>query len=147
MTLSQAWQAFKDSVYAMWIYHEPEPFSYIRDVDELTDATEIELTNVKSMNNQPIAIVPTTNVEGNITSCKIETAKVSIDRESPMSFVQHTTYQSYDVCTKEVIDSYVMPEVTGFAFFISSLGAILLFMVISFAISAKDYDPTNPFSY
>ena len=43
MTLSQAWQAFKDSMYALWIYREPEPFSYVRDVTELTTFTSSEL--------------------------------------------------------------------------------------------------------
>lgn len=42
MTLSQALKAFKDSMYALWIYREPEPFSYIRDVDELTSYSSTE---------------------------------------------------------------------------------------------------------
>lgn len=42
MTLSQALEAFKDSMYALWIYREPEPFSYTRNVDELTAYTSTE---------------------------------------------------------------------------------------------------------
>lgn len=43
MTLSQAWQVFKSSMYALWVYREPEPFSYIRDVNELTDITSTDV--------------------------------------------------------------------------------------------------------
>lgn len=39
MTLREAITAIKDSMYALFVYREPEPFSYVRDVDELTDFT------------------------------------------------------------------------------------------------------------
>jgi hypothetical protein len=42
MTLSQAIQAIKDALYALFVYREPEPFSYVRDVDELTAFTSTE---------------------------------------------------------------------------------------------------------
>ena len=37
MTISEAFKAIKEGFYALFVYREPEPFSYIRDVDELTD--------------------------------------------------------------------------------------------------------------
>ena len=39
MTLSQALKAIGDGFYALFIYREPEPFSYVRDVDELMATT------------------------------------------------------------------------------------------------------------
>jgi hypothetical protein len=42
MTLSQAIQAIKDALYALFVYREPEPFDYTRDVNELTDLTGTE---------------------------------------------------------------------------------------------------------
>jgi hypothetical protein len=36
MTLSQALKAIGDGLYALFVYREPEPFDYARDVDELT---------------------------------------------------------------------------------------------------------------
>jgi hypothetical protein len=42
MTLYQAIQAIKDALYALFVYREPEQFSYTRDVDELTDFTGTE---------------------------------------------------------------------------------------------------------
>jgi len=47
MTLSQAWRAFKDSMYAMWVYREPEPFSYMRDTNEMNDLTSTQPNNPK----------------------------------------------------------------------------------------------------
>ena len=47
MTLSQAWKAFKESMYAFWIYREPEPFSYIRDVGEMTSSTTTPKNTLK----------------------------------------------------------------------------------------------------
>jgi hypothetical protein len=42
MTLSQAILAIKDGLCALFIYREPEPFSYVRDVRELTSFTSTE---------------------------------------------------------------------------------------------------------
>ena len=43
MTLSEAIKSIKEGLYALFIYREPEPFSYIRDVDELTDNTTTKI--------------------------------------------------------------------------------------------------------
>jgi hypothetical protein len=43
MTLTQAIQAIKDALYALFVYRKTEPFSYTRDVDELTDFTGTEI--------------------------------------------------------------------------------------------------------
>ena len=61
-------------------------------------------------------IVPvSTTVTGDITICKIETAATRVDRDGPFSLFETTTYQSYDVCTKDVIDVYLYQTLTPFA--------------------------------
>ena len=47
MTLSEALQAIKDAMYALWVQREPEPFNYIRDVDELTAFTGTTISEDK----------------------------------------------------------------------------------------------------
>lgn len=86
-------------------------------------------------------VVPTNNVEGNITNCKIETAEIRVDKASPSSFVQYTTYQSYDVCTKEVKSEYVIPEVTGFAVVIGlCLGIVFISILMAWSSSDSYYN-------
>ncbi len=42
MTLSAAVKSIKAAMYALFVYREPEPFSYVRDVGELTEFTTTE---------------------------------------------------------------------------------------------------------
>ena len=42
MTLSQAVKAIKKGMYALFVYREPEPFSYTRDVHEMKGFTSTE---------------------------------------------------------------------------------------------------------
>ena len=66
------------------------------------------------MNTQ--TIIPVGNdVQGDITSCKIDNAVLSISKNSALSLTERTTYASYNVCTKEVIQTYEVPNVTTFA--------------------------------
>jgi len=46
MTLAKALKGIKKSLYALFVYREEEPFSYIRDTDELTDSTEFTLKSL-----------------------------------------------------------------------------------------------------
>jgi len=39
MTISKALVALKESLYALFVNREPEPFNYVRDASELTDCT------------------------------------------------------------------------------------------------------------
>jgi hypothetical protein len=83
-------------------------------------------------------IVPTNNVEGNITSCKIETSPIKVDRHSVWSLTEKTTYRSYDVCTKQTIDTYTKPEFTGMLLawpVIICVGVCVLTGVIAVAVS------------
>lgn len=50
MTLSQALEAIKDVLYALFVFREPEPFDYIRDVDELTMTTGTAIKEDTSSN-------------------------------------------------------------------------------------------------
>lgn len=69
-------------------------------------------------------IVPTAEVQGDITSCKIENQLVSRYRESPFSLTQTSSYVSYNVCTKEIMDRYTVPEMT------SIFPGLLVFLIV-----------------
>lgn len=70
------------------------------------------------------------NVQGDITSCKIETAKVSISKNGAFSVFQESNYQSYDVCTKEVVAEYVVPEFTGFGIATPFIAILLILTIL-----------------
>lgn len=72
------------------------------------------------------------NIEGNITDCKIENQIIKVEKNSVFSLQQKRTYASYDVCTKEIIHQYVIPEFTGFAL----IGAFLVIVIFTIAIVA-----------
>lgn len=87
-------------------------------------------------------IIPTNNVEGNITSCKIETAEISVDRKSLTSFSEFTTYQSYDVCTKQVTSVYTLQELTGFG---ALCGLIIGFAIVMILMGMCIPSSDNPY--
>ena len=89
------------------------------------------------MENQQI-IVPTSNVEGNITNCKIENQVLRVDRKNVLSLTEKTTYITYDVCNKEVLSEYTVPEITGTCF-IGFLGIVILLFFVSVALSLTKY--------
>jgi hypothetical protein len=72
-------------------------------------------------------IVPVgTDVKGDITNCKIETIKKSVDRKGSLSFTQKEHFVTYDVCTKQVVTEYQTSTITGGGFTM-----ILLIVVVS----------------
>jgi hypothetical protein len=81
------------------------------------------------MNTPQTVIVPGTNVEGNITSCKIENQLISTQRSSALSVTETNTYASYDVCSKEIISQYSVPQVTE----LGELGLVIVLSAILFA--------------
>lgn len=58
----------------------------------------------------PQVFIAGSNVEGNITSCKIENQLIKVDRKSVLSPTEVKTYISYDVCNKQVINTYTLQE-------------------------------------
>ena len=62
-------------------------------------------------------IIPTNNIEGNITSCRIEQALKSIDKKSVFSLTQTNTYMTYDVCNRQVISEYKLQSLGSFSWF------------------------------
>lgn len=74
-------------------------------------------------------ILDNVKIQGDITSCRIETLKLSIEKKGIFSPTQKVTYQNYDVCTKNVINSYVVPEINpgfiGLLFIIILVGCVL----------------------
>ena len=79
-------------------------------------------------------IVPTNNVQGDITSCKIENQLTRIDRGSAFSLFETNSYISYDVCSKKVIDTYQVQAMTGLSISILIFLGIILFFVMLSAI-------------
>lgn len=73
-------------------------------------------------------VVPTNGVEGNLTSCKIETAKISVEKEGVFSFTQQVTHRSYDVCSKEIIREYTVTDFTIWPF-ILFFGMFFIFII------------------
>ena len=76
--------------------------------------------------NEANVIVPTSNVEGNITNCKIENQLLSIDRKSAFSVTETRNYITYDVCNKQELARYSMPEFTGNG----GIGVFILFLIL-----------------
>lgn len=71
------------------------------------------------------------NIEGDVTSCKIENVLVKTYRKGVFSMSQQESYMSYNNCTKEVLAEYDIPTMTVlggactfFGFFI-----ILIFLI------------------
>lgn len=60
-------------------------------------------------------IIPTNKVEGDITNCKIEHQQIRVDKRSMWSLKQTTTYISYDVCSKDILQEYTIPQFSGFS--------------------------------
>jgi len=68
-------------------------------------------------------IIPVGNqVEGDITSCKIENQVISVQKLSAFSIQKRTTYASYDVCSKQIIQQYTIPEINDF-------GVMVIFII------------------
>lgn len=71
------------------------------------------------------------NVEGNITSCGIDTKLISVQRDSAVSFFQGETYRSYSVCNGQEIATYTTHSFTGLG--VLSCIVTVFFLVIIFA--------------
>jgi hypothetical protein len=71
-------------------------------------------------------VVIPNNVNGDITSCKIETSEIRVNRDGAFSLTELTTYRSYDVCTKQTINEYQASHITGFGGFCIFIGIIFL---------------------
>ncbi len=82
-------------------------------------------------------IVPVGNeVKGDITQCRIETVKKSVQRKGSLSLSQKENFVTYDVCTKQIVTEYSNSSLTG----VGVVGAILLvgiaFTVILFVMAS-----------
>ena len=89
----------------------------------------------------PNVVIPTAQVTGDITSCRIEKQEIRVDRKNAFSLRETKTYVSYDVCNKQVIERF---QVQGFTDFGVAGGALLLlvtgfFLIQFFVKKALDY--------
>lgn len=75
-------------------------------------------------------IIPSSEVKGDITSCKIDKQIVSIERKSVFSISQKVNYITYDVCNKQQISSYSVPEFTGNILLVLGVGFVAFWIVI-----------------
>lgn len=78
------------------------------------------------------AVVVGGNVQGDITSCEIKDMVVSVERGSVFSFTQKTSHFVYNVCTKEEVGKYAVPELTDMGI-IGVMVGLILFFVFAFA--------------
>ena len=79
------------------------------------------------MENQTI-VLPTNNIEGNITICKIENQEVAVLKNTVFSVTEKHQYISYDVCNKQIIKEYTVPQFTGLGFI--SMGILIVVVVL-----------------
>lgn len=80
---------------------------------------------------EPVTVIPASEVEGNITSCKVENQVKSIQKESAWSFRQTSNYMTYDVCNKNVLAEYQVPEFTTFGLFMVITVPIILIITLA----------------
>lgn len=78
-------------------------------------------------------LLPTQWVIWDVTSCKIETAEIKKEINSIFSLYWKTYYQSYNVCTKEIIEVYSIPHLSDL--WISFLMILVPFVLILFVKS------------
>lgn len=80
--------------------------------------------------NSNVTIAASPNVKGDITSCGIDQIITGLEKKHFYSISQTTQYSQINNCTKEVIVSYSVPELSwGFlpiAFF-----SVLLFYILT----------------
>ena len=82
---------------------------------------------------QTNVLVPTANVIGDVTACKIENQLISTERVSATSLQEVNTYVSYDVCSKQIIYQYQVPDITffgGMAILAGVVGIIIVTAVV-----------------
>ncbi len=85
------------------------------------------------------AIIPSSEVSGNITSCGIETAQIAVFRDSAFSITQTSQYQSYNVCTGAVVKAYDINELTDFGVLMSVIGGVFgMFFLIAIIVATLE---------
>lgn len=60
-----------------------------------------------------IPVVGAGQVKGDITSCRIETKMIKLEKNGIFSLTEKQHFISYDVCTKNVVESYSVPQLAG----------------------------------
>jgi hypothetical protein len=78
-------------------------------------------------------LIPSSNVEGNITSCKIEQQTLKKDKHYVYSLTEQTTYATYDVCSKQIIQTYTVPSFTPFGF-VACIPLFILVLILIFGL-------------
>lgn len=75
-------------------------------------------------------LLPTNDITGNITSCKIETKRISVDKGGAFSVVQVNSFQTYNVCTGVPTNYYTVQNFTPFGIIIIGFSLIMMFAVL-----------------
>lgn len=78
-------------------------------------------------------------VQGDITTCKIETAHIKTERFSIFSPVSTNSYRSYDVCTKQVVNDYNLKELSFVGFLYIAIVCIALAIVLASWLDSNNY--------
>lgn len=81
---------------------------------------------------EPNVLVPTSSVNGTVTTCGIDTQQISQSTQSAWSFRQTYTMRSYNKCTGQEISTYTVPAFTGLG-----LGTMVVGFVLVFCLAIK----------
>lgn len=81
-------------------------------------------------------IVTDGQIQGNITSCKIETVPISFIIK-PFNPIKETTYRTYNVCTGDVIREFGVMETSMY------FGLYIVLFLIICALLAIKFDKSN----
>lgn len=85
-------------------------------------------------------VVSGTNVEGNISSCGIETKEIGVQKDSAISLTEIHRYVAYNTCTKQIVNDYQVQEITPTAAVAGlAIGAFLMLIFIAFTSNGSPY--------
>ena len=79
------------------------------------------------------------NVQGDITSCKVEDVVVAVSRKSAFSFTEVNKHQSYNVCTRQLIKEYDVPSITGMGLLGVAAGIVLFIVIIGSLLNRQSF--------
>lgn len=79
---------------------------------------------------EPTILVPTSEVTGDVTICKIERQLLKVERQSAFSLIEKNTYATYNVCTKEIIETYTVPSISGLGFLTGVAVLVFIFILL-----------------
>lgn len=65
------------------------------------------------MSENKVVVLTDGNVQGDITTCRIEDVVTEVKRSGAISLTEVQKHRVYNVCTKEVVNEYEVPYLSG----------------------------------